>query len=146
MVIIRWEPFTGVDDAFNRLFSQSGRWNPQEERGGARMEWAPRVNISENDTEYLICAELPALKKQDIQITFEDGMLNVSGERKQHQEAKSEKFHRVESVYGKFSRSFSLPDNVDVATLKAELNDGIVMIHVPKRKAPASKLVEIKIQ
>jgi HSP20 family protein len=146
MSLIRWEPFAGMDEAFSRLMSPTGRWTLPENRGGSRFEWAPSVDISETDKEYLIRAELPAVKKEDLQITFEDGMLTVSGERKQKLEDKVEKFHRIESFYGKFSRSFTLPESVDSALIKAESKDGVVTIHVPKMKTEARKPVEIKVQ
>ena len=145
MSLIRWEPFAGMDEAFNRLMNASGRWSLPDTRG-SRFEWAPSVDISETAKEYLIRAELPAVKKEDLQITFDDGMLTVSGERKQKQEDKGEKFHRIESFYGKFSRSFTLPESVDAAAINAESKDGVVTIHVPKMKTEARKPVEIKVQ
>jgi HSP20 family protein len=143
MSLVRWEPFAGMDDAFNRLV---GRLALSENRAGSRFDWAPSVDISETGNEYLIRAELPAVKKEDLQITFDDGMLTVSGERRQKVDDKSEKFHRVESFYGKFSRSFTLPESVDVAAIKADSKDGIVTIHVPKTKTEAKKPIEIKVQ
>jgi HSP20 family protein len=146
MSLIRWEPFAGMDDAFNRLMGPAARLALSENRAGSRFEWAPSVDISETGNEYLIRAELPAVKKEDLQITFDDGMLTVSGERRQKVDDKSEKFHRVESFYGKFSRSFTLPESIDVAAIKADSKDGIVTIHVPKTKTEAKKPIEIKVQ
>jgi len=146
MSLIRWEPFAGMDEAFNRLLGPSGRWTVPESRGGSRFEWAPSVDISETEKEYLIRAELPAVKKEDLQITFDDGLLTVSGERRQKQEDKAEKFHRIETFYGKFSRSFTLPESVDSARINAESKDGVVTVHVPKMKTEARKPVEIKVQ
>ncbi len=146
MSLIRWEPFTGMDEAFNRLLGSSARWTLPESRGGSRFEWAPSVDISETEKEYLIRAELPAVKKEDLQITFDDGLLTLSGERLQKQEDKTEKFHRIESVHGKFSRSFTLPESVNSAHINAESKDGVVTIHVPKMTTEARKPVEIKVQ
>jgi HSP20 family protein len=146
MSLIRWEPFSGMDEAFSRLMGPALRWNLPDSRGGSRFEWAPSVDISETGKEYLIRAELPAVKKEDLQVTFEDGLLTVSGERKQRQEDKGEKFHRVESFYGKFSRCFTLPESVDAASINAESKDGIVTIHVPKLRTEARKPIEIKVQ
>lgn len=146
MSLIRWEPFTGMDDAFHRLLGPTARFALAENRPGARFEWAPSVDISETSNEFLIRAELPAVRKEDLQITFDDGMLTVSGERRQKVDDKNEKLHRVESLYGKFSRSFTLPESVDVAAIKAESKDGIVTIHVPKTKTGAKKPIEIKVQ
>jgi len=146
MSLIRWEPFAGMDDAFNRLMGPAARFALSENRLGSRFEWAPSVDISETGNEFLIRAELPAVKKEDLQITFDDGMLTVSGERRQKVDDKSEKFHRVESFHGKFSHSFALPESVDVAAIKADSKDGIVTIHVPKTKTEATKPIEIKVQ
>lgn len=147
MNIARWEPFRALDEAFGRMPALFDRWpRSLEENGESRLEWAPSVNISETDTEYLIRAELPAVAKEDVHVTFDDGMLTVSGERKQRKEEKTEKFHRVESVYGKFSRTFTLPDNVDSAAIKAESKDGVLSIHVPKSKVEKKQATQIKVQ
>ena len=79
-------------------------------------------------------------------MTVEDGMLTVSGERRQQQQQKDEKFHKVESFYGSFSRSFSLPEGTDPAAIKAESKDGVLTIHVPKTKTEARKPTTIEVQ
>ncbi len=146
MSLIRWEPFAGMDEAFGRLLGASARGNLPESRAGSRFDWNPSVDISETDNEYLIRAELPAVSREDVQITFDDGLLTVSGERRQKQEDKAERFHRIESFYGKFSRSFTLPEGVDAAAINAASKDGVVTIHVPKLKTEPRKPVEIKVQ
>jgi len=146
MNLVRWEPFASFDNLFGRLPSLP-RWQGFPEFGGdAKFEWTPSVNISETDKEYLIRAELPAVKKEDVKVTLEGGMLTVSGERKQREEEKKEKFHRVETFHGSFSRSFALPDIADGDAIRAESKDGIVTIHVPKVRAEAKKATEIRIQ
>lgn len=145
MNLVRWEPFASFENMFGRM--PALRWPRLPDfNGEMRFEWSPSVDISESDQEYLIRAELPAVKKEDVQITFEDGMLTLSGERRQKTEEKKEKFHRVESFYGKFSRSFTLPENVEGGTIRAESKDGIVTVHVPKSKTEPKKAKEIKIQ
>jgi HSP20 family protein len=147
MSLIRWEPFGTVDDVFARMPSLFGRWPHTFDFNGKRaLDWAPSVDISETDTEYLVRAELPAVKKEDVHITVDDGMLTISGERRQKTEEKKEKIHRVETVYGKFSRSFSLPDNVDPASIRAESKDGVITVHVAKTKVEPKKATEIKVQ
>ena len=147
MSLIRWEPFNGVDDVFARMPSIFGRWPGALDRETRRaLDWAPSVDISETDTEFLVRAELPAVQKEDVRVTVDDGMLTISGERKQKTEEKKEKMHRVETVYGKFSRSFSLPDNVDAANIRAESKDGVITVHVAKAKVEARKPTEIKVQ
>jgi len=147
MSLIRWEPFGTVDDAFARLPSLLGRWPRAPENNGEKLiDWAPSVDISETDNEYLLRAELPAVKKEDVRIIFDDGTLTISGERRQKTEEKKEKMHRVESFYGRFSRSFVLPDNADSASISAESKDGVITVHVAKAKAEPKKATEIKVQ
>jgi len=147
MSLIRWEPFSGTDDLFARMPSLFGRW-PRvfDAEGRSTLDFAPSVDISETATEYLIRAELPAVRKEDVRITVDDGMLTISGERRQKTEDKTEKQHRVETVYGRFSRSFTLPDNVDAASIRAESKDGVITVHVAKMKVEPRKPTEIKVQ
>ena len=146
MSLIRWEPFNAVDDMFNRFPIFLARWPRFSGSGDVNQEWAPSVDISETGQEYLIRACLPAVKKEDVEVTVEDGMLTLSGERYQNEEQKSEKFHKVENFYGNFSRSFMLPDSVDAAAIRAESKDGVLTIHVPKTKAETRKPTTIKVQ
>jgi HSP20 family protein len=147
MSLIRWEPFGAVDDVFARMPSLFGRWPRAFETNGSKpFDWAPSVNISETDAEYLLRAELPAVKKEDVRITFDDGTLTISGERTQKTEETKEKMHRVETFYGKFARSFALPDNADAASIRAESKDGVITVHVTKTKSEPKKATEIKIQ
>src|SRR5215470_17100520 len=109
MSLVRWDPFADMDTFFNRF----ARW-PQLSGDGGKAEWAPSADISETDHEYVIRASLPAVKKEDVKVTVDAGMITIKGERKQQKEDKSEKYHRVESFYGAFERSFSLPENVKI--------------------------------
>jgi HSP20 family protein len=146
MSLIRWEPFNGMDDMLNRFPAFFGRWPRVATTSDAELEWVPCVDISETDEEYLLRAALPAVKKEDVQITVQDGMLVLSGERQQMQEQKNEKFHKVESFYGSFERSFTLPEAVDEAKISAESKDGVLTIHVPKTQAENKKPTTIKVQ
>lgn len=147
MSLIRWEPFSGIDEAFARIPSMLGRWpRAFDDNGKGVLEWSPSVDISEAEGEYLIRADLPAIKKEDVHVTVDDRLLTISGERKQKTEERKERMHRVETVYGKFSRSFTLPDNADLGNIRAEAKDGVVTIHVAKTKAESRKATEIKVQ
>lgn len=119
MALIRWEPFGAMDDMFDRmlpaLYGRRRRGSEEDDEG---REWLPSTDISETDQEYLIRAELPAVRKEDVHVTAEDGRLTISGERRQQSERKEERFHRVESCYGSFSRSFALPVNVDAEKIR----------------------------
>jgi len=148
MSLVRWEPFSGTDEFFNRMMpSLFGRWPrvslPTDGQG--RLEWAPSADISETDKEFLIRAELPAVRKEDVRVTVDEGMITIEGERKQEKEDKAEKYHRVESFYGKFSRSFSLPDNISADAIRCTSKDGVLVVHIPKTQAADTKPRQIKV-
>lgn len=130
MNIIRWEPFREFEDMFRQhspFFSRAMR-----RFEGDEATWRPVADISETGTEYLIKAELPEVKKEDVKVTFEQGLLTISGERRQEKKQKEENEIRIESFYGSFSRSFSLPDNVDAKGIRAESKDGVLRVRIPK--------------
>jgi HSP20 family protein len=145
MNLMRWEPFEAMDLMFNRL-SSFFRFGRPQLGTGEYFEWSPATDISETDKEYLIRAALPAVKKVDVKVTYENGVLTVSGERRQKEEQKDEKFHRVESYYGNFSRTFALPDVIDEGAIKAESKGGVLTVHVPKAQSEVKKLTTIKVQ
>ena len=142
MNLMRWQPFEAMKmfdyfpNSFGRPLLETGKY----------FDWSPSVDVSETDQEYLIRAALPAVKKEDVKVTYEAGMLTLSGERRQEEEQKDVKYHRVESYYGNFSRSFMLPDAIDADAIKAESKDGILTIHLPKSKSEAKKLTTITVQ
>ena len=98
-------------------------------------EWSPLVDITEDDKEYRIKAELPEIKKEEIKFTVENGVLVISGERKLEKEEKGRKYHGVERAYGSFVRSFSLPDDADADKVNAEFNDGVLKVHIAKSES-----------
>lgn len=136
MSIIRWEPFAGSDDFFNRLLPTAlGRW-PRV--AGLDHEWTPTADISETDKEYLIRAQLPAVKREDVSVTVDAGTITLRGERKKRTEDKTEKYHRVESFEGSFMRSFALPEGIDTDAIRCDHKDGELVIHIPKKAVPAA--------
>lgn len=130
MNITRWEPFREVEDMFRQYSPFFSRALRRFE--GDEAKWRPVADISETDTEYTIKAELPEVKKEDVKVSFEQGVLTISGERRQEKKQKDENEIRVESFYGSFSRSFSLPDNVDAKAIRAESKDGVLRVRIPK--------------
>lgn len=149
MSLVRWDPFSDFDAFFNRMMPRSfSRWPRMLPTGdgGRELEWSPSADISETDKEYLIRAELPAVRKEDVKVTVDGGMITIEGERKQRKEEKEERYHRVESFYGSFSRSFSLPDDIDDKSIKCDSGDGVLTVHIPKMKVTPSKPIEIKVQ
>jgi HSP20 family protein len=149
MSLIRWDPYGEVNTLFDRLMgNQPARW-PRfalEGNGLKTLQWTPSTDISETDKEYLIRAELPAVKKEDVQVTLDDGVITIKGERKQTKEDKNEKFHRVETFYGGFERSFSVPDNVNADAIRCESKDGVLSVHIPKIETPKQKPKQIAVQ
>jgi len=120
-------------------------------RGGNENEamtvadWIPPVDISETAAEYLIKAEIPEVKKEDVKVTLEHGVLTIQGMRRRETEEKGKKYHRVERSYGSFVRSFSLPDFVDDAKVQAVVKDGILTLHLPKSEQAKPKAIEVKV-
>ena len=128
------------------LLSRSpAQWPEGQEEPMAVAEWAPLVDISEDDREYRIKVELPEVKKEDVKVTAEAGTLTIMGERKFEKEEKGRKFHRVERAYGSFGRSFSLPDDASPAKVTAEFKDGVLTVHLVKDEKAKPQHVEVKV-
>ena len=150
MAIVRWDPFRELEemsDRLNRMITRPG--TAQTAAQGKEVmtvaDWAPSVDISETEAEYAIKAELPEVKKEDVKVTVEDGVLTLQGERKQEKEEKGKKYHRIERSYGRFVRSFTLPDSVDESKVKAEYTDGVLHLHLPKSEKAKPKQIDVKI-
>jgi HSP20 family protein len=144
---MRWDPFRELEDMsdrLNRMFARPAvRTNGKETLTVA--DWSPTVDISETDGEYLIKAELPEVKKDDVKVTLEDGILTIQGERRREKDEKTTKYHRVERSYGSFVRSFSLPDQVDENGVKAEYRDGMLNLQIPKSEKAKPRAIEVKV-
>ncbi|HEY6645105.1 Hsp20/alpha crystallin family protein [Povalibacter sp.] len=143
MNITRWEPFREVEEMFRQYSPFFGRAMRRNANDG---DWTPVADITETDKEYVIKAELPEVKKEDVKITLENGVITLSGERRQQKEEKGENEIRIESYYGTFSRSFSLPENVDPKSVRAESKDGVVRIRIPKMPTATAKAVAIEVK
>ena len=116
--------------------------------GNADLEfaaWSPVVDVTEDDNEFLIKMELPDVKKEDVKVLVENGILQIRGERKFEKEEKGKKYHRVERSYGSFERSFTLPETSKPEALSAKYEDGLLAVHVPKNKTVAPVPVEVKV-
>jgi len=108
-------------------------------------EWTPLADITEDDMEYVIKAELPELRKEDVKVTVENGVLTISGERKFEKEEKNKKYHRVERGYGSFVRTFALPDDADANKVKAQFKQGMLEVHLPKNEKAKPKQIEVNV-
>lgn len=145
--LTRWEPFREMEEFQNRLSTLLGR--PLRRTNGREEitlpEWTPLADITEDDKEYLIKAELPEMKREDVKVTVENRVLTITGERKVEQEEKKKKYHRVERGYGTFMRSFTLPDDADFNKVNAEFKNGLLTVHVPKSEQAKPKQIEVKV-
>jgi HSP20 family protein len=149
MNVVRWDSLYELDQFFSRPLGSYIRRLPRlttETDDAAQSAWTPTLDVSETDGEYLVRADLPAVKKDDVSVTVDNDVLTIAGERKFEQVETSEKIHRRESLRGMFSRSLSLPDNVNRSDIRAESRDGVLTIHVPKTKSEQAKVIEIKVQ
>ena len=132
----------GLGSLMNRSPAQ---WSEGQEEPLAVAEWSPLVDISEDDKEYLIKAELPEVKKEDVKVTAEEGTLTIMGERKFEKAEKNKKYHRVERAYGSFGRSFSFPDDASPGKVSADFKDGVLTVHLAKVAKAKPQQVEINV-
>jgi HSP20 family protein len=144
MATIRWEPFGRLDHLLGVSRTLWPQW-AEEERVN-RAAWRPNADISETEKEFLIRAELPAVRKEDVKVTFDAGIVTIHGERKCEPGEQRETYHRVESVYGKFSRSFSLPENVAADGIRCESRDGVLTVRIPKVQPEIRQPRQIPVQ
>ena len=143
-----WHPLKEREDLERRLTAMLGTREATGHGGKEALtvaQWSPLVDITENDKEYLIKAELPDMKKEDMRLTVENAILAISGERTFEKEVQGKKYHRIERAYGSFVRSFSLPEDADGSKVSADYTDGILHVHLPKSQNAKPKTIEIKV-
>jgi HSP20 family protein len=145
--LTRWNPFRELDTFQNRLNTFFGRplWRTNGDETVEMTEWTPLVDVTEDEKEYLIKAELPEVKKEDVKVTVENGALHIAGERKFEKEEKTKKYHRIERAYGTFERTFLLPEGTTGEGVTADYKDGMLKVHLPKKEEPKPKPVEVKV-
>lgn len=139
-----WNPFRELEEMRSR-FDRILGLSRGEREGLATSDWVPSCNVSETDTEYRVVAELPDVKKEDVHVTLEEGVLTLSGERKAEKEEKGERYHRREVSYGHFIRRFQLPEDADAEKIDANFGDGMLRVTVPKSPQKESKAREIQV-
>jgi HSP20 family protein len=141
MTLMRWSPWQELE-SMNRQLSHlldDSHFGLSSEAG----QWVPTVDIRETDDALLVQAELPGIEKKNVRLEVKNGMLTISGERRYEKDVKEENVHRVERAYGKFSRSFSLPTNVDADKVDATMKDGVLEVRLPKRESAKPKAIAI---
>jgi len=148
-IMTRWDPYKELEEMQHRLSTLYGRAPVRKDSGKEEAltvaEWVPLVDITEDDKEYLIKAEVPEVKKEDVKVSVQDDVLTITGERKFEKEEKDKKYHRVERAYGSFHRSFTLPDDADAQKVVAEFKDGLLKVRLPKTEQAKSKSIEVKV-
>ena len=147
-----WNPLREMEETQNRLSTFFGgiptipiRF-PKNGGSFKLADWSPLVDIIEDDHEYLFKGDLPEMKKDDVKVTIENGILYISGERRAEKEEKKKKFHRLERFFGTFERRFAVPDDADPTKIVAEFCDGVLQVHLPKRPMPKPKTIAVKVQ
>jgi HSP20 family protein len=147
----RWNPLKEREELERRLATMLGTREATGHGGHGSKEaltvaqWSPLVDITEDEKEYLIKAELPDMKKEDVRLTVENEVLAISGERTFEKEEKGKKYHRTERAYGSFVRNFSLPEDADGSKVSADYKDGVLHVHLPKSQKAKPKAIEIKV-
>jgi HSP20 family protein len=148
MTLVNWSPLRELDDLFNQYGRVLGRSVTPAAAGsnGNAAEWRPVANISETPNDYLIKAELPEVAKKDIDVSVHEGVITIRGERRLENRADDEKHHRIESFYGSFARSFTLPADVDETKIHAESKDGVLTVRLPKTEVRKPRPIEVQVR
>jgi len=149
MLVTRYNPFREMNDFkrnFKQLESMLANVNDKSVGVGSFTSFSPAVNTREGEFAYHIEVDLPGVKKDDIEIDVHDNIVTLSGERSIKNELKEENYYKVESEYGKFERSFSLPENTDVENIHAETADGVLELVIPKLEISEDKPKKIEIK
>ena len=132
MRLMRWEPFREMDDLLKGFGPMLGRVPTLARPADGGYEFMPLADVIEREKEYLIKVDLPDVRKEDVKVLFDAGVLTIKGERKVEKETKGETVHRTERFYGAFERGFALPDDVDQKGIHAESKDGVLTVSLPR--------------
>jgi HSP20 family protein len=144
-IVTRWEPqrgLTTLQDQFNRLFSDSFDRSGEE---GSLTAWAPAVDIYETEHELVVKADLPDIDPKDLDIRVENNILTIRGERKFEKQVNEDKYLRVERSYGSFARSFTLANTVNAEAIKADYQNGVLTLTIPKREEAKPKQIKVNV-
>lgn len=146
MTLVRWNPWQEIEDKLDRYSRGMSQPQTGNQEVIATGDWSPRVDIAETEEAFIIKAEIPEVNKEDVKVTVDNGVLTIRGERKKEKEEKGKKFHRIERFYGSFTRSFTLPDNVDEAKIKALFKEGMLDLQIQKTEKAKPKVIQIKVE
>ncbi|MBN2645281.1 MAG: Hsp20/alpha crystallin family protein [Desulfuromonadaceae bacterium] len=146
MTLVRWDPWREMEELVERYNRELGAGKEESSQDVMRKgDWSPRVDIAETDDQFIIKAEIPEVKKEDVKVTVENGVLLLHGERKQEKEEKGKTYHRIERHYGVFNRSFTLPETVSQKGIEASFKDGVLTITLKKQEKAKPKTIEVTI-
>jgi HSP20 family protein len=142
--LVRWNPFNELDN-MRRQMTTLLNGNSEAAEASAVEMWAPVVDIFEDDHAYIFKAELPEVKKEDVSVQLENGILCIAGERKAEKEQKIRRVHRIERAHGAFSRRFELPADIDGANVEASFKEGVLTVTVAKAAHAKPRKIEVKV-
>jgi HSP20 family protein len=143
---MRWDPFRdllSIQDEMNQVFRRAIGQGDQGEAAEARL-WAPAIDISERKDAYIVTAELPGIRPEDLEVSLEDGVLTIKGERKFSQESSDQQWHRVERRYGAFRRTITLPTQTNADEIEASFENGLLEVVVPKAEEARPRKIQIR--
>lgn len=144
--IRRYDPFENINQEFNRMIERYfGMPQAGEEASSALAMWNPRMDVFEKEDAVTVKFDLPGMEGKDIQVTVDNNVLTVSGERRYEKETEAENCHRMECAYGTFSRSFTLPRSVDPTNIKANYKNGVLRLTMPKKEESKPRKIDIKL-
>jgi HSP20 family protein len=143
--VTRWDPFQDLQALREDMNRTLGRWFGREgEEGRSGARWTPALDVVESNDAYRIDVEVPGLKPEDIEVTVDQGMLTIQGERRSEEESRDRQYHRIERRYGAFRRSITLPSHVDASRVEATYDNGVLRLTVPKTEAAQPKRIEVR--
>jgi len=151
MSVTRWDPFRDlltIQDEMARLFDRAytGRGGGTGEGATPRLRgWVPALDIAEEEDSYLVSAELPGVKADDLDITLEEGLLTIQGERRFEEETGGRQYHRIERHYGSFRRAITLPSQVQADRIEARFEGGVLIVRVPKADEAKPRKIQVQV-
>lgn len=141
MNVVTWDPFNNI----NQLFNRHARYTQSAHSESKAGNWSPLVDIYEAEDKFMVRAELPGVDKQAVSVSIDENVLTIKGTKKFVDAKDGEQWKRVETQYGEFSRSFTLPEEVDVDNVSAAYQDGVLELGIPKIEPAKPKMIDVKI-
>lgn len=151
MALVRWNPtkeLMNVEREFNKLFNSFSNMFGVRRDNDDDFEnavWSPLTDVTEDDDKFVLSFDLPGVDRKDVKISYKNGTLSISGERKEQKEDKNSRYHRIERAHGKFYREFTLPTDIDEDKIDAKYKDGTLNITLPKTEKAKPKEIEVKV-